>query len=330
MAAGGEPTATMRIDGYTVDTGNVLGKGAFGVVSPATNREGKQFACKKVDFKDKLKLEEVSQGLHRLSHIDHTNIVKIFDISRSGPTLWVFMDFCENGDLTAYLGNIDLVIGRFNSTTLYIMMDIASGISYLHNKNIIHRDIKPANILISGGSPVVAKLTDFDFSKFLEEDYDTSAMTTDVGTKAFKAPEFWLRNKDEKLNYHRNVDIYAMGLTYLAMIQGNKKLVPRIETVNDDSELHQPIGAVIAERIRYKTKPLEAIPSPDAPDGTYYMDMYLKLRLRQLIRLMTKVTPEDRPCLDAVVAWLGKIIRVRTFAFKTKCWIVWGVMVRFL
>ena len=104
------------------------------------------------------------------------------------------------------------------------------------------------------------KLTDFDFSKILEENYGSSLMTTNVGTPAFKAPEFYLRNEELKIQYHRNVDIYALGLTYLAMIQGNNGLVPQIETPNDDSERYVPIGRIIAERIRYKKEPLEVIP----------------------------------------------------------------------
>ena len=79
-------------------------------------------------------------------------------------------------------------------------------------KNEIHRDTKPDNILNRGGLPVLANL-----SKFLEEEYDTSLLTSDVCTRASKAPEFWERNADGKLNHHGNLDIYAMGLTFLAI-----------------------------------------------------------------------------------------------------------------
>ena len=128
------------------------------------------------------------------------------------------------------------------------MIQIALGVEYLHKNNIIHRDIKPSNILISNDNPVIIKLTDFDFSKFLEDNCDTSLMTTNVGTPAFKAPEFFLRTDERKIQYHRNVDIYALGLTFLAMIQQSKGLVPQIETPVDDSELYLPIGRLIAER----------------------------------------------------------------------------------
>ena len=105
----------------------------------------------------------------------------------------------------------------------------------------------------------VAKLTDFDLSKFLDPD-ESSLMTTTVGTDAFKAPEFYQRDQQRKIHYHRNVDIYTLGLTYLAMVQENKNLVPQIETPGQDSELHEPIGRPIAERIKYGKEPLTVFP----------------------------------------------------------------------
>ena len=129
------------------------------------------------------------------------------------------------------------------------------GLDYLHRTNIIHRDIKPGNILVIRENPVMVKLTDFDVSKFFSPDIETSEMSSNVGTLAFKAPEFFQRSKDETLRYHRSVDVYALGLTFLAMIQRNKPLVPTIETAEDDSELHNPIGATIASRVKYRKGP---------------------------------------------------------------------------
>ena len=74
-------------------------------------------------------------------------------------------------------------------------------------------------------------------------------MSTNAGTDAFKAPEFYFRNAQGKVQYHRNVDIYSLGLTFLSIIQSDEKLkLTRIETPNTESELYEPIGRLIAER----------------------------------------------------------------------------------
>ena len=55
---------------------------------------------------------------------------------------------------------------------------------------------------------------------FLKNFFETSAMSTDAGTLAFKAPEFFQKTKERKLVYHRNVNVYAARLTFLASHQG--------------------------------------------------------------------------------------------------------------
>ena len=162
------------------------------------------------------------------------------------------------------------------------MEGIADGINYLYAQNIIHRDIKPGNILIASDLPIVPKLTDFDLSKYLDPDYETSVMSSNVGTLAFKSPEFFKR-VNGKLRYHRNVDIYAAGLTFLAMTQahdGSRKLVPGTETPRDDSELFvQSIGQLIAERLKYKVQELNIVVIEQA-GSSLGLGMMWKLKLR--------------------------------------------------
>ena len=114
-------------------------------------------------------------------------------------------------------------------------------------------------------------------------------MTSNVGTLAFKAPEFFQRTSSGKIEYHRNVDIYAAGLTFLAIIQaekGKKMLIPQIETPMDDSKLSEvsapTIGQLIAERINCKKGRLNIV------------DNRKKDSLRWLIAQMTYSNPKDR------------------------------------
>lgn len=48
---------------------------------------------------------------------------------------------------------------------LQVLHQIASGLNFLHSKNIVHGDVKPENILNSLSRPVEMKLSDFGFSK---------------------------------------------------------------------------------------------------------------------------------------------------------------------
>ena len=67
------------------------------------------------------------------------------------------------------------------------------------------------------GDGINIKLADFGLCRILTA--DESTMSNNVGTLMFKAPEFWDPKSNDKVRYHRNIDVYAAGLTFAAMLQ---------------------------------------------------------------------------------------------------------------
>ena len=123
-------------------------------------------------------------------------------------------------------------------------------------------------------------------------------MTSNVGTLAFKAPEFFQRAMLGKIEYHRNVDIYAAGLTFLAMLQAEKGklLIPQIETPMDESELHAPsIGLLISQRMKYQVQTLQIVTLNGPAEN-----------LKRIISQMTCVNPEERLSAEEILDHLGK------------------------
>jgi len=86
-------------------------------------------------------------------------------------------------------------------------IDIATGISYLHSKNIIHRDIKPANFLVT--ESFVVKVIDFGVSRVMSQDIKM----TMIGTPVYMAPEVM---NDEV--YTEKADIYGFALVLYELI----------------------------------------------------------------------------------------------------------------
>ena len=90
--------------------------------------------------------------------------------------------------------------------------------------------------------------------------------------------------------------------------------VPQIETPRDDSELHCPIGQLIAERIKYGVKDLNAV-AVDYPWQTEPIWLgdklaELKKELKKLIQEMTRAQPEERPSAHIVEQSLRKVRRI--------------------
>ena len=160
MAAGEQRfKAEITVERYSVDAGNIIGKGAFGVVYTGTDNRGNQVAAKRIDGTDKHKIAKITNDLHRLLDLDHPNVVKLLDIHHLDTTMWMFMEYCPNKDFEKYFQKFK----PNGEQKLDLMIQIAEGVEFLHKKDIIHRDIKPGNILVSE-NPAIAKLTDFDLS----------------------------------------------------------------------------------------------------------------------------------------------------------------------
>ena len=286
---------------------NILGTGSYGIVYKAYDeKDGTSIAAKSVDGEKHPKI--FKDNRQNLLELDHGNIIKILDLYQIDQTFWMMMEFCNHGDLNNFFRKRNPNIHQ----KVEIMKGITQGIQYLHDQNVIHRDIKPDNILMSSEFPPIPKLTDFDLSKSLSTPSET--MHSNVGSLAFKAPEFFMR-KDGKLKYHKNVDIFAAGLTFLAMIQakdGCRKLIPHIETPRDDSELHNSIGQLIAERIKYKVPELNIVVTEQTSDANSSAEK-TENNLRQLIRQMTCVNAEERVSGGAV---FDLLIKVTSIDFK--------------
>ncbi len=309
---------------YRIDTDKVLGTGSFGVVHPAIHKFGRRVAAKRIDTRDQDKASRIAEDFNRLLTLTHKNIARVFEVfNQKTETLWVLMELCEHGDLVNYLKpRVERREPISDQEKLKLMLDIGTGVEYLHSKNVVHRDIKPSNVLVTG-VPAVAKLTDFDLSKFFDDPFSTSLMTTPAGTQAFKAPEFFQRNPEGQINYRRNVDIFAMGLTFLGMIQDNPFLFLRVETPNEPSELYVPAGLLMWERSTYGTKPLTVVKIEESSDAAWWGKMkkvFAKkqntaakaedsstnqsaawTRVRKVIAKMTRFEPRDRMSAAEVV-----------------------------
>ena len=145
-------------------------------------------------------------AIHR--RLSHPNIVVFLgelDESSSSEKGLV-MELVLGGDLVDMINNHKGPVSY--SLQLTIACDIARGLNYLHEINILHRDIKPDNILIEKqGEATIAKICDFGFAVSTKDNAEFDHLQ---GTPEYLAPE--LLQSASSYPYTIKSDIYAFAL----------------------------------------------------------------------------------------------------------------------
>lgn len=195
------------------EIGPKLGNGKFGVVKLAVNKlSGEKLAAKFMSKKEmtNVDLELVRNEIEILKVCQHPNIIKIYDVYENAEFIYIFMEYCEGGDLFTRLEKTKFKISEKKAAEYTIQL--LNGIYYLHEYGIVHRDLKPENILMSDNTEnAVLKIIDFGLSKIIGNDEKCSEP---YGTLSYVAPEV-LQEKP----YNKKVDIWTLGImSYLFLV----------------------------------------------------------------------------------------------------------------
>ncbi len=189
------------------------GRGAFGDVWLAHDEQTDLDVAIKIYIAlDNRGIDEFKSEYKNAYTLNHPNLLHAyhFDVVDNRPFL--VMPYCP-GSAESLIGCTDeSVIWRF-------IRDVASGLEYLHGKNILHRDIKPDNILSDSEGNFL--ITDFGVSTKMKSTLRRNSTrmntTSDVsGTVGYMAPELFTRAPDAV----KATDIWAFGVTLYEIING--------------------------------------------------------------------------------------------------------------
>ncbi|XP_039020536.1 mitogen-activated protein kinase kinase kinase 5-like [Hibiscus syriacus] len=201
--------------------GKLIGRGTFGSVYVASNREtGALCAMKEVDiFPDDPKsaecIKQLEQEIKVLSQLKHPNIVQYYGSEIVEDKFYIYLEYVHPGSINKYVRDHCGAITE--SVVRNFTRHILSGLAYLHSTKTIHRDIKGANLLVDASG--VVKLADFGMSKHL------SGQIADLSLKGspyWMAPELMqaVMQKDNSSELALAVDIWSLGCTIIEMFTG--------------------------------------------------------------------------------------------------------------
>ncbi|XP_059183654.1 aurora kinase A isoform X2 [Centropristis striata] len=211
------------------DIGRPLGKGKFGNVYLARERQSKFILALKVLFKSQLEKAGVEHQLRReveiQSHLRHPNILRLYGYFHDSSRVYLLLEFAPKGELYSELQRCGCFSEERSAT--YIM-ELAGALNYCHKKKVIHRDIKPENLLLGANGEL--KIADFGWSVHTP----SSRRSTLCGTLDYLPPEMI-----EGKTHDEKVDLWSLGVLCYEFLVGK----PPFETKSHE-ETYRKISRV--------------------------------------------------------------------------------------
>jgi serine/threonine protein kinase len=195
---------------------SLIGEGGMGAVYLAEHTQVRRKVAVKVLHPQFLKNQEIRTRFKNeasmMAHLQHPNIVSLFDYVEDDSGMYLIMEFVEGTPLDEYIEQVTGPMPEFK--VVPIMKQILEAFNYAHDKKIVHRDIKPANVLIGQNGDV--KILDFGIARILGDGgHNLTKTGTQMGTVFYMSPE---QVQGKKVD-HRS-DIYSLGVTFYQMLTG--------------------------------------------------------------------------------------------------------------
>jgi serine/threonine-protein kinase len=193
----------------------IIGQGAMGVVykevDPMIDRT---VAIKTINLslnKDELEEYELrfQQEIKAAGRLNHPNIVTIYDVGRTESMAYMAMEFLEGKELKDILADGERP--EVMSVVDWIAQ-IAQGLKFAHDNEVIHRDVKPSNIMLVRGG--LAKITDFGIARM-----PASAVKTMTGL-ILGSPRYMSPEQVVGRDLDNRTDIFSLGVVLYETLTG--------------------------------------------------------------------------------------------------------------
>ncbi|KAK1230559.1 Rho guanine nucleotide exchange factor [Marasmius sp. AFHP31] len=276
-----------------IENVEVVGKhpvGGGGYADIWKGRLGKSLVCLKIlrVFKE----PEVQQVLKECmpeavlwKQLRHPNVLPFlgFFLDTSGRPCLV-SPWMENGNLTEYINSADPAF----SQRVLLAFDVASGLAYLHEKDIVHGDLKGLNVLIT--PDLRACISDFGLSIVAESSlrFSNTSSASPRGTTRYQAPEIV---RCDILKPTKESDVYSYGCLAYEVFTGRLPL-------------YQVKPNALLLRIMNGARPERPTDIPN---------LQLSDELWTVMEECWKTEPPERPCAGVLRA---RLVEIRSIGFR--------------
>lgn len=214
----------------------VIGHGGMGVVYKARQKGLNRIVALKMVLAgvnaSPLNLARFRAEAEAVAHLDHPNIVQIYEIGEQDRSPFLALEYIGGGSLADQLDGTPVPARQ----AAQLVMALAHAVEHAHQRGIVHRDLKPANVLLIGdGTP---KITDFGLAKRADSEHIHTQTGAILGSPSYMAPE-QAAGATDKIG--PATDIYALGAILYELLTGRPpfKGASIMETIEQVRE-HEP------------------------------------------------------------------------------------------
>ncbi|ONK57959.1 uncharacterized protein A4U43_C09F6180 [Asparagus officinalis] len=213
---------------------NRIDEGTYGVVFRARDKKtGEVMALKKV------KLEKEREGfpltalreINILLSFHHPSIVDVKEVVMGDlNSVFMVMEYMEH-DLKGLMESMKQPFSQ--SEVKCLMLQLLSGVNYLHDNWVLHRDLKTSNILMNNRGEL--KICDFGLAR--QYGSPLKPYTQLVVTLWYRAPELLLGEKE----YSTAIDMWSLGCI-MAELLAKEPLFPGKTEVDQLDKIFRTLG----------------------------------------------------------------------------------------
>jgi len=192
-----------------------IGQGAMGVVYKAVDPIiDRTVAIKTINLNlSRQELEEYEQRFQQeikaAGRLNHPNIVTIYDVGKTESVAYMAMEFLEGLELKDMIASGKLPAA---DNVVDIIAQVADGLWFAHQQDIVHRDVKPSNIMVMKGG--IAKITDFGIARLPNSAVKTMTGLI-LGSPRYMSPEQVIGKTIDARS-----DIFSLGVVLYEALTG--------------------------------------------------------------------------------------------------------------
>jgi serine/threonine-protein kinase len=147
-----------------------------------------------------------------VAHLQHPNIVQIYEVSEQVGLPYFSLEFVDGGSLAQEAAGKPQPVDK----AARMVKTLAGAMHHAHQHNVVHRDLKPANVLLTADG--VPKITDFGLAKRLEDESSSQTRSGAIlGTPSYMAPE---QAMGEVHRIGPLTDVYSLGAILYELLTG--------------------------------------------------------------------------------------------------------------